>query len=182
VPINLAGRQESNGALLLIGGLIVGPASTLLPWHTTSVGTAYGVFSGSHDAFGYWSGWIFLLAALVGLALLVARRFVPPATIPTLPLADPLVQLGAGVVMLLSALLWLVTGGGYVPQATSFSDAVSYSSGPSVGVFIGIIAGAAVVAGGYLMKADPQPATAPRSSHQSLSTSPPPAPPPPPAA
>jgi hypothetical protein len=183
VPLNVAGRQLSNGALTMGAGLIVGLVDTFLPWHSTTVPTAFGADSGGHDALGYWSGWLFLLVVLVGLALFVVRTFLPQVTIPALPFTDWMIYLGIGVVMLLSALLWLATGGGYANLYAAYSDLPGYSSGPSFGVFIGIIAGAAVGAGGYMMKTDPQPATKPLSSYQappgSSAPSPPAASPPP---
>jgi hypothetical protein len=180
--MNVAGKQLSNGALAVAGGLVVGLVVTFLPWHTTTVPTAFGADTGGHNALGYWSGWLFFLAILVGIALFVIRTFVPDIKIPALPFTDAMIYLGIGVVMLLCALLWLVTSGGYASLYAEFSDLPGYSSGPSFGVFIAIIAAAAVAAGGYLMKAEPQPATKPLSSYQPPSTSsPPPAMPPPPA-
>src|SRR5580692_4068170 len=141
--MNVAGKQLSNGALAVAGGLVVGLVDTFLPWHSTTIPVAFGTTSGSHDALGYWSGWIFFLA------------------IPALPSTDAMIYLAIGVVMLLCALLWLVTGGGYSGLYDQYATLAGYSSGPSFGVFIGIIAAAAVAIGGYLAKSDPQPATAP---------------------
>ena len=183
MPVNVAGKQLSNGALAVAAGLIVGLVTTFLPWHSTTVPTAFGADSGSHDALGYWSGWIFFLAILVGIALFVMRTFMPQVSIPALPFTDAMIYLGVGVVMILCALLWLVTGGGYSSLYAVYSDLPGYSSGPSFGVFIGIIAAVAVAAGGYLMKSDPQPATRALGSYQTASNPPPvmppPAPPPP---
>jgi hypothetical protein len=180
VPLNVAGKRVSNGALTVSIGLIVGFVDTFLPWHSTTIPTAFGADSGGHDALGYWSGWIFLIAVLVGIALLVMRTFVPRVSLPALPFTDSNIHLGIGVVMLLSALLWLVTGGGYASLYAVYADLPGYSSGPSFGVFLGIIAAAAVAVGGFLMRSDPQPVTralnmsqAPGSSAQA----PPPAPP-----
>jgi hypothetical protein len=78
--------------------------------------------------------------------------------------------------MVVMALLWLVLG-----APASYSE-VGFSAGVSFGLFVGVIAGIAVVAGGFLKRADPQPATKPFSSYQSQSTPPPSAPPPPPPA
>jgi hypothetical protein len=177
VPLNVAGKQLSNGAIVVAGGLVVALIDTFLPWHSTSVPVAFGVDSGSHDALGYWSGWIFCLAILVGIALFVLRTFAPQVSIPALPFTDAMIYLGIGIVMLLCALLWLVTGGGYAGLYDQYAAEAGYSSGPSFGVFIGIIAAAAVAVGGYLAKADPQPATAPLSTHQTQSAPPPPPPP-----
>jgi len=178
--MNVAGKQVSNGGLVVAGGLVVGLIDTFLPWHSTTIPTFSGLDSGGHDALGYWSGWIFFLAILIGLALFVIRTFVPQVSIPALPFTDTALYLGIGVVMILCALLWLVTGGGYSSVYAIYSDLPGYSSGPSFGVFIGIIAAAAVGVGGYLVRSEPQPATAPLSRPQ-LPTSPPPPPPPPPA-
>jgi hypothetical protein len=177
VPLNVAGKQLSNGAIAVAGGLLVALIDTFLPWHSTTIPTFSGLDSGGHDALGYWSGWIFFLAILVGIALFVLRTFVPQVSIPALPFTDAMIYLGIGIVMLLCALLWLVTGGGYAGLYDQYAAEAGYSSGPSFGVFIGIIAAAAVAVGGYLAKADPQPATAPLSSHQTQSAPPPPPPP-----
>ena len=125
---------------------------------------------------------------LVGIALFVMRKFVPQVAIPPLPFPDWLIYTEIGVVALLCALLWLATGGGYSGLYAAYSGLPGYSSGPSFGLFIGIIAAVTVAAGGYLMKAEPQPATKPLSAYQSPSasqstppaSSSPPAPPAPP--
>ena len=188
MPLNIAGKPLSNGSLAVSGGLVVGLIDSFLAWHSTSFPAGYVCTSlthcgytttvtGSHTAFGYWSGDIFFIAALVGLALFVLRTFVPQVTIPPLPFTDAMIYAGIGVVMLLCALLWLVTGGGYAQLYAG------YSSGPSYGLFIGIIAAVAVGVGGYLMRLEPQPTIRPLSSYQSPPTSAaPPAPPAPPPA
>lgn len=181
MPLNVAGKQWSNGALAVSAELIVGLVDTFLSWHSTTVPTVFGADSGGHDALGYWSGWIFFLVVLAGIALFVMRTFVPQVSIPALPFTNSMIYLGIGVVMLLAALLWLATGGGYANLYAAYSDLPGYSSGPSFGVFIGIIAGAAVGAGGYLMKSDPQPATKPLSSYQAPPEPSAPSPPAPPA-
>jgi hypothetical protein len=177
VPLNVAGKQLSNGALLVAGGLVVGLIDTFLPWHSTTVPTFYGADSGGHDALGYWSGWLFFLAVLVGIALFVLRSFAPQVSIPALPFTDAMIYVGLGVVMIVCALLWLVTGGGYAGLYAQYADLTGYSSGPSFGVFIGIITAAAVAAGGYLARSDPQPATSPLGAQQTQSAPPPPPPP-----
>jgi len=182
VPLNIAGKQTSNGTLAVAGGLIVGLVSAFLPWHSTTIPTVLGsTTSGSHNAFGYWSGWLFVLAVLTGIALFAVRNYVPDISIPALPFTDSMIYLGIGVVMLLCALLWLATGGGYGSVYAYASDFPGYSSGPSFGVFIGVLAGVAVGAGGYLVQSEPQPATKPLSVYQTRPSpsDPPPAMPPP---
>lgn len=173
MPLNVAGKQVSDGALLVAGGLIVGIIDTFLPWHSTTIPRAFLVTSGGHDALGYWSGWLFFLALLVGAVLFVMRTFVPQVAMPALPFTDSMIYLGIGVIGLVCALLWLVTGGGYSNLYASYAGVPGYSSGPSFGVFVGIIAAAAVAVGGWMMKSDPQPATKPLSAYQSPSSSPP---------
>ncbi len=178
MPLNVAGKQVSNGAVVVAGGLVVGLVDTFLPWHTTTFPAALGGATGGHDALGYWSGWLFFLAVLVGIALFAVRTFVQ-GSIPALPFTDATIYLGVGVVMIVCALLWLVTGGGYGSVYDQYATLAGYSSGPSIGVFLGVITAAAVGVGGYLMNSDPQPATRPLSSYQPSSTpAPPPAMPP----
>lgn len=181
MPLNVAGRTLSNGALAVAGGLVVGLVDTFLPWHSTTIPLVLGTTSGSHDALGYWSGWIFFLAVLVGVALFVLRTFTPQVNIPAMPFTDAMIYAGIGVVMILCALLWLVTGGGYSGFYDQYASLAGYSSGPSFGVFLGIIAAAVVAVGGYLARSDPQPATTPLSAHQAQSAPPPPPPALPPA-
>ena len=170
MPLIVAGKQMSNGALAVAGGLVVGIVDTFLPWQPTTIPTVFGADSGGHDALRYWSGWLFLLVLLVGVAFFVMRTFVPRVAIPALPVADWMIYAGIAVIALLSALLWLATGGG-----SSNFDA-TYQGLPVYGVFIGICAAAAVAAGAYLMKTEPQPATKPLSAYQSPSASSPPPP------
>jgi hypothetical protein len=84
VSLNVAGKQMSNGALAVAGGLVVGLVDTFLPWHTTTFPTVLGSQSGGHDALGYWSGWVFFLAVIVGIAMFAIRgggrrRWLPDA-------------------------------------------------------------------------------------------------------
>jgi hypothetical protein len=185
VPLNVAGKQVSDGALLVAGGAVVGIVDTFLPWHSTTIPTSFlttTYASGGHDALGYWSGWIFFLVLLVGIALFVMRTFVPQVAIPALPFPDWLIYTEIGVVALLCALLWLATGGGYSDFYAQYSALPGYSSGPSFGLFIGIIAAVTVAAGGYLTKSEPQPATKRLSAYPSPSApAAPPAPSSPPA-
>jgi hypothetical protein len=155
MPLNVAGKPLSNGALAVGGGLIVALVDTFLPWHTTVFPTVYGLSSRGQDALGFWSGWLFFLAVLVGIALFVVRNFVPQAGISALPFTDAMIYAGLGVVMILCALLWLVTGGWNSALYAQIANLSGISSGPNFGVFIGIIAAAAVGVGGYLMRAVP---------------------------
>ena len=52
MPLNVAGKQLSNGAIVVAGGLIVGLVDTFLPWHTTTFPTVLGGASGGHDVVG----------------------------------------------------------------------------------------------------------------------------------
>jgi hypothetical protein len=181
VPLNVAGRLLSNGALAVGGGLILGLVTTFLPWHMTTIPASFLLESGSHDALGHWSGWLFLLAVLAGIALFSVRTFAPPRSVPAWPFTDAMIYVVVGAVMLLSALLWLVTGGGYGSADAHYSNIPGSSTGPSFGLFIGVIAAAAVAVGGYLMKAEPQPATRALGTYLPSTASSPPPPPPAPS-
>jgi hypothetical protein len=183
-PNNQSGTPLSKGALAIGVGLIVALLASFLPWHSTSIPTGYvcptcrpnSPFSASYNAFGYWPGWVFFIALLVGIALFVLRNFVPQLTTPPLPFTDAMIYAGIGVIMLLCALLWLVTGGGYAQVYAVLSRQGPLASGPSFGVFIGIVAASVMVVVGYWMRADPQPATKPIRRYQSPAS--PAAPPP----
>lgn len=185
--MNVAGKKLSNGDLAVAGGLIVALISVFLPWYSVSENEAAlcgglpgcgGSFSTSVSAFGLWAGWLFFLALVVGIVLFVLRTFVPGVNV-ALPVVDNLIYTVVGGALVVLALLWFVTnpGGGSGP---------GFSAGPSFGLFIGIVAGAAVAVGGILKRSDPQPTTKPLSAYQTP-TAPPPSggftpPPPPPSA
>jgi len=174
--VNIAGKKLSNGDVTVAAGLIVGFIATFLPWYgvSYSLGTGIGNFSNSVGALSSWSGWLFFLVVLIGIALFVFRTLLPTVALPALPIDDALTYLIVGIVMVIMALLYLLTYG------ASGASGPGYSVGVSFGLFLGIIAGAAVGAGGFLKRADPQPATRPLSAYQSQSAPPPSAPPPPP--
>jgi hypothetical protein len=80
MSLKVAGKRLSNGDLGVGGGSVVALVGSFLPWHSTSLlngdvcsdNAACGpgtVFQASHSAFGYWSGAVFFIALLVGLAL-----------------------------------------------------------------------------------------------------------------
>ena len=175
--MNIAGKKLSNGDIAVGAELIVGLIAIFLPWYSASysVGSIAGItggFSSSSSVGGlsYWTGWFFFLATLVGLALIILRTFAPQVAIPALPLNDAMTYVVIGVFMVVMALLWLLIG------APGSYSGPGYSAGAGFGLFIGIIAGAAVAVGGFLKKSDPQPATKPLSAYQTPSAPPPPPP------
>ncbi len=60
-----------------------------------------------------------------------------------------MILLGAGVISVITTILFMLTEG------TGVSGA-GFSEGPSFGAYIGLICGVAVAAGGYLMRTDPR--------------------------
>jgi hypothetical protein len=159
--MNIGGRRMTNGDIALGIGLIVAVISVFLPWYSASFncngipGCAGFNTSASVGGLSYWSGWLFFLAALVGLALWILRSFVPTVSIPALPQTDAVIYLIIGIFMIVMAVLWFLLGSG------ASVSGPGYSAGPSFGLFIGLIAAIAVTAGGFLKRADPQPATRP---------------------
>lgn len=155
----VAGRNFSNGDAAIGVGLVVSLIAVFLPWYSVSancngiVGCAGFNYSASVGALSYWSGWLFFLALLAGLALFVIRSFAPSVNMPALPQTDAMLYTIIGVFMAVMAILWLLLGSG-----TTVSGA-GYSAGPSFGLFIGLVAAIVVAVGGYLKRADPQPAT-----------------------
>jgi len=173
--MNIAGKKLSNGDVAIGAGLIVGLIALFLPWYGFTESFSGFSSSGSVGGLNYWSGWFFFLAVLVGLALFILRTFVPSIAIPALPMNDAMTYMVVGAVMVVTALLWLLLG------APGSYSAPGFSSGISFGLIIGLIAGVAVLAGGFLKRSDRQRATKPLSSYQTPTAAPPAAPPPPPA-
>jgi hypothetical protein len=178
LPLTVAGKRLSNGALVVGAGLVVGVIDSFLPWHSTTVIDRFGAVSnGFHGALGYWSGWIFFLAALAGVVLF-AIRLSPSVVRLALPWTDALIYLVIGMVMCLCAVLWFVTSGGYATAYLAYQSLPGYQSAPSFGVFVGILLGGAVAAGGQQMRAELQPAIKRLSSYEAPPTSTAGAPPP----
>jgi hypothetical protein len=165
MSVNVAGKRLSKGDLAVAGGLVVALVGAFLPWHTTSVFNSYvcgdsaacgpgTIFQASHNAFGYWSGAVFFVAVLVGLALFVPRHFVSQVTLPRFTFSDATIYAGVGVVMALCGIVWLVTGGGYAV----LSPLGPFTSAPGVGILVGFVAAAAVLIGAFVLRSEPQPA------------------------
>ena len=150
---DIGGRQFGNGDTLIGGALIVGLISVFLPWYSATVNCS-GIpgcgGSASVTAFNYWTGLLFFLAVLVGLALFILRTFVPTVTLPTMPQPDAVLYMSIGGFMLLMALLWLLIG-----SPASYSGP-GFSAGVSFGLFIGLIASVGVVAGGFMKRSEPE--------------------------
>jgi hypothetical protein len=140
-------------------GLIVALIAVFLPWYSVSascggvVGCAGFNYSASVGALSYWTGWLFFLALLVGLVLLVLRLFAPQVAVPALPQSDAMLFTIIGVFMAVMVILWLLLGSG------STVSGPGYSAGPSFGLFVGLIAAVIVAIGGFLKRSDPQQAT-----------------------
>ncbi|MGH7723299.1 MAG: hypothetical protein ACRENL_10815 [Candidatus Dormibacteria bacterium] len=154
----VGGRNFTNGDSAIGIGLIVALIAVFLPWYSASfncggvVGCGGLSSSVSVGGLSYWSGWLFFLAVLVGLALFVIRTFVSSVTLPPLPQTDAMIFAIIGVFMVVMALLWLLTGSGTTVSGPG------YSAGASFGLYIGLIAAIVVAVGGFLKRSDPQPA------------------------
>ncbi|HWW09032.1 MAG TPA: hypothetical protein VNY76_02190 [Candidatus Acidoferrales bacterium] len=169
MPVEVAGRKFSNGDAVIGVGLIVAFITVFLPWYSASASSQFGSFSSSVGGLGLWAGWLFFLVTIAGIVLFVIRNFVSSVNMPALPQTDAIIFLIVGIVLVVLGVLWLLTGGG------STVSGPGYSAGPSFGLFIGLIAGAAVAVGGFLKRSDPQPAT--RSLGSTGYGTPPPPPP-----
>ncbi len=166
MPLTVAGRRLSNGALVVGAGLVVGVIDAFLPWHSTTAIDRFGTVSnGFRDALGYWSGWIFFLAALAGVVLF-AIRLSPSVVRLALPWTDAVIYLAIGMVMCLCAVVWFVSSGGLASTYLAYQFLPGYQSGPSFGVFVGILVGGAIAAGGQLLRGEPQPPTKRLSSYR----------------
>lgn len=162
----VAGRNFTNGDAAIGGGLIVALIAVFLPWYRASADSGpngYN-FSVSINGLSHWTGVLFFLALLVGIALFVIRNFVPTVKVPTLPQPDAMLYLGIGAFMAVMAILFLVLGSGATISGPG------YSAGPSFGLFLALLAAIAVAAGGFLKRSDPQPAGQPFNAPGSGST------------
>ena len=141
---------------LIAGGAIAFLIASLLPWYTVSENVAATAFTGavhssySINAWAYGPGTFAGILAIATLAFFGAR-LAGVKLPPTVPEKWVYVGLG-GVIALLSLLFWQQTSS--VDSAVGLFGATSgFSAGPSFGLFIGLIAGIAIAAGGYLKKA-----------------------------
>ena len=173
--IDVAGRKLGTSDILVGAGLILALIDTFLPWYSASFncngipGCAGLSTSASSNGFNYWSGVLFFIVVLLGLAFWLLRTFAPTVNLPQMPLTDAVIYMVVGVFLALMAVIYLIaTPGG--------ASGPGYSVGASFGLWIGIIVGVAVAAGGFLKRTEPQPATRPFSSYGSSSSPPPPPP------
>ena len=167
--IDLAGRKLGTSDILLGVGLILALITTFLPWWSESTSVAGFSGSASLNGFNFWSGVLFFIVVLIGLAFFALRTFAPTVNLPAMPLTDAVLYMVIGILLALFALLALISTPGVY-------SGPGFSAGASFGLWIGIITGVAVAAGGYLKRTEPQPATRPMSSYGG--SSPPPPPPP----
>jgi hypothetical protein len=182
MPAQIGGRTYSNGELAIGGGLVLALINYFIPWWWTESSSYSGPniaglggtnFSSGIGGFGsIWGilGFIVLLALIV----LFALRTFAPNVLPALPTADWMIYTGGGVFILLMVVLFLTYAGG---AGGSYSGAgYSFSSGISIGFFVGLITAAAIAVGGWLTKGQVQPATAPMN-FSGFNQAPPPPPP-----
>jgi hypothetical protein len=184
MPANIGGRTFSNGQLLVGGGLVVALINWFIPWwwatSSSYSGPDAGLLGGASNVsagtsgFGEWYGVIGFIVLLILIVLFAMRTFAPKS-VPALPVQDYLIYVVGGVVLAVAAVLYLT-----VPSVASINTTYEkFSAGVSIGFFLALILAIVVIVGGYLSKADPQPATQP-FNFSSMQT--PPAPPAPPSA
>lgn len=185
MPTQIGGRTWSNTDLILGGGLVVALINWFIPWWYTSSASCSGCGLGNYNVsagisgFGLWSGILGFIVLLALIALFAVRVFAPNV-LPPLPVADWMLYAGGGVFLVLMAVIFLTYAAG---TGGSVSGAgYSYSSGISIGFFLGLLTGVVVAVGGYMRKSEPQPATQPFNLSSMGQNPPPPSygPPPPP--
>ena len=163
----LQGEDRAVGGWLLLALL-----GALLPWQSTwsSVGCApggvCGWVSGINSVYvepasagpkspAFWEWTVFLVAAVLGLASFQMNRF-PRVRIPFRHLIGPRFYQAVGIVLLVSSLSVAAATSAYTSSVNSGGgvSSVSFSTGPSIWVWTGIIAAVALCRGGYLFKGD----------------------------
>jgi hypothetical protein len=183
MPAQIGGRTYSNGELAIGGGLVLALINWFIPWwwaesssytgpNIDGLGAAANSSSGIGGFGDIWGvlGFIVLLALIV----LFALRTFAPNTVPALPVADWMIYSGGGAFILLMVVLFLTYAGG---AGGSYSGPdYSFSSGISIGFFVGLITAVAIAVGGWLTKTQVQPATAPMNFSGFNQTPPPPPP------
>jgi hypothetical protein len=178
MPAAIGGKTYSNGQLIIGGGLLLALINWFIGWWWTSSASSSAVSIGGFSSpgysvsagisgLGYWEGVIGFVVLLVVIVYFAVRTFAPQV-IPALPVQDWMIYTVGGVFMLLMVVLLITYGGGTSGSGLGYS----YSSGISIGFFVGLVTTAAVAVGGYLTKSDVQPATKPMNFNQ---TPPPPA-------
>ena len=132
---------------LIVGGALVVFIASFLPWYQVSYNYsglgANGNYSASASGWTYWPG---IFAALVALATIayVGVKASDAVKLPTMSFPEKYLYMGAGVLVVLLSLI-------YLTQTSSSALSVSgFSSGPSIGLFLALLAGIAIAAGGYL--------------------------------
>jgi len=142
----------TRGRQIALAAAVVGVIVSFLPWYSASASYLGQSVSSSVNGWSSW-GYLailgFIVAAVVVLLPLFGRsvRGIIPSLPPTM--TDARLVMGAGGVALVGALLYLLTAN---------KDSVNVpgvSVGPSFGVYIALVCGAAIAAGGYLMQTEP---------------------------
>jgi len=126
---------------LIIGGALVTFIATFFPWYSVSYTFLGSTSSASADG---WQSWPGVLTGLISLATLVWIGIRVGGVKVELPLTDRVLYLTVGAVVAALSLL-------YLAQTPSLGLNISgFSSGPSIGLFLSVLAGIAIAVGGYL--------------------------------
>lgn len=137
--------------IALVAG-VVGLIDSFLHWYSASA--SIGGFSAS-DSINGWHDWALISVLLLVLSGVIAVfplvgirsiRGLAPSLPPTV--TDAMVLMGAGVVAVITTILFMTTEG---PSAS----VPGVSIGPSFGAYVGLICAIAVIVGGFLMRSDP---------------------------
>ena len=141
----------SRGRQVALVAAVVGLIASLFPWYSASYTSAYGSVSASVNGWHDW-GLLAILGFIVAgvVAVLALAGTSPRALIPSLPptATDAMVIMGAGIVSLISVIIFMISMGSGV-------SGTGISSGPSFGAYLGLLCSIAIIVGGYLMRTDP---------------------------
>jgi hypothetical protein len=150
MPDNAAGNfidELSNGDKAILGGSLVVLISMFLPWYSAS----YAGFSDSVDGFHRW-GLLTFVAWLLVLGLWLLRGPLSSQfKLPAWGVSDSMLFMILGGVEVLGTVLYWVDGSSSVGNLNAFG----VSTGPSFGLFIGLIGGVLTAGGGYLKQSEP---------------------------
>jgi len=141
---------------LIVGGSLAFVIASFLPWYAASytfkgaLGIAASDTSTSANAWNWFPGVLAALLAIATIGFFAARLY--NIALPALPAPDRVIYMALGGAIAFFSLIEL-TQFPHIDTGGLSSIYGSFSAGPSFGLFLGLIASVAIIAGGYMRRA-----------------------------